>query len=455
MSSKISIYNLKDQKNNNYVLITNNCRCLSENEEENNKVSNNSNIATIFPIIQTKSKNKKKYKKNKLNDNDFRLEDALDSSENIKVNNSNEIKSDIFNKEDLEDKSSSPLSLSDVVYFYDQKDFDKNSSDVIKIVDRDVKINDQSNLLFKSIIKTKYNSCIGWIKSENNCSNDKQDLKIAILVKDFKDLVEIINKASELISSKKPNGNKYTFDILISDNATKNYDSTSELILLKILLINLFTSAAYQLSIENLKEQFSEQVIKPKVEVRGASKLFNQQIIKNKNINVNNNVLSFFYKNTLDASKLFLASKKFKGEKKRNSILKTLSFLNKSFFQDNNILKLEIKPFVESFAIVRTFDPITNNNKNAEQFNKLIKELNYIYYPNYLDFSNLDNLDKNNDTENNPKITVRLNIKFNELDVQNKDIVDKNNNNANIKIQNNDSLSQNEELMGNLEIDFD
>lgn len=455
MSSKISIYNLKDQKNNNYVLITNNCRCLSENEEENNKVSNNSNIATIFPIIQTKSKNKKKYKKNKLNDNDFRLEDALDSSENIKVNNSNEIKSDIFNKEDLEDKSSSPLSLSDVVYFYDQKDFDKNSSDVIKIVDRDVKINDQSNLLFKSIIKTKYNSCIGWIKSENNCSNDKQDLKIAILVKDFKDLVEIINKASELISSKKPNGNKYTFDILISDNATKNYDSTSELILLKILLINLFTSAAYQLSIENLKEQFSEQVIKPKVEVRGASKLFNQQIIKNKNINVNNNVLSFFYKNTLDASKLFLASKKFKGEKKRNSILKTLSFLNKPFFQENNILKLEIKPFVESFAIVRTFDPITNNNKNAEQFNKLIKELNYIYYPNYLDFSNLDNLDKNNDTENNPKITVRLNIKFNELDVQNKDIVDKNNNNANIKIQNNDSLSQNEELMGNLEIDFD
>lgn len=455
MSSKISIYNLKDQKNNNYVLITNNCRCLSENEEENNKVSNNSNIATIFPIIQTKSKNKKKYKKNKLNDNDFRLEDALDSSENIKVNNSNEIKSDIFNKEDLEDKSSSPLSLSDVVYFYDQKDFDKNSSDVIKIVDRDVKINDQSNLLFKSIIKTKYNSCIGWIKSENNCSNDKQDLKIAILVKDFKDLVEIINKASELISSKKPNGNKYTFDILISDNATKNYDSTSELILLKILLINLFTSAAYQLSIENLKEQFSEQVIKPKVEVRGASKLFNQQIIKNKNINVNNNVLSFFYKNTLDASKLFLASKKFKGEKNRNSILKTLSFLNKSFFQENNILKLEIKPFVESFAIVRTFDPITNNNKNAEQFNKLIKELNYIYYPDYLDFSNLDNLDKNNDTENNPKITVRLNTKFNELDVQNKDIVDKNNNNANIKIQNNDSLSQNEELMGNLEIDFD
>lgn len=471
MSSKISIYNLKDQKDNHYVLITNDCRCLTESEGEDNRVDDNinNNITNIIPIISIKSKNKKKHKKNKSNklnnnnyNNDFGLEDALDNSENLKEDNINRTNSgtklNIFNKEDLEDKSSAPLSLSDVVSFYDQKDFNKDSSDVIKIIDRDAKLEDTNNLLFRKIITTKYNSCIGWIKNESNCPGDNQDLKIAILVKDFKDLREIINKSGELISSKKPNGNKYVFDILISDDATRNY-CDSELILLKILLINLFTSAAYQLSIENLKEQFSEKNIKPKVEVRGASKLLNQKTSKNKNLNNDNNILSFFYQNESDASKLFLASKKFKGEKNRNSILKTSSFLKKSFFKENNILKLPIKPFVESYAIVRTFDPITNNNKDAEQFNRLVEDIDYIHYSNYLDFSDINNSDKsnNNDNKKDPIITVRLNIKFDESesDIHNKDIDEQNNNNTNIKIQNNNSASQNEELMGSSEIDFD
>lgn len=497
MTQNIKIYNLQDRDKNSFILITGaGCQCEGSNNldiDNNQKVKDSSsskeNQKKILPstiiannIKSKKKKNKKnKNKKNKETNKTNKIINTEDrerdsTPENKKIEDNNAI----FSRQDFESNKPLNLNLVQVSEFYSQRDLNKlGPYGLVNINDKDIKYEeDEASLIFKPIIETKHKSCVGWIKDKNK-KDLNEDESICVVIKNFKDIVEIKNVLSEITSSKKPDGIKNKFELIIAKDALKEYKEES-LEPLKVLLINLCISVVCN-PIRESNE--NTQDLEPKVLIRGLAKILNKSHnAKNKknkndeneinNMNRVNDVLSIFYKNTADSYNLLASAKQFKSEKNRKTSEKAAKFINKDVFKNSNLLKVKVLPFVEATSIIRTYDPVTSNNLNANSFNNLLEAVKFIKYSNYLEF-NESEVVKTKTQKSNPYslVTVRLNS---ELDItqnnknnnyngplkgihNSKEEIEKNLilNNKNIDSNSNTINDAKNEIMGTSEIVFD
>lgn len=439
MTQNIKIYNLQDNKNNSFILITGEgCQCeVTSNSDKETKddSANKQNTTTKFlpttsiitNSIKSKS-NKKKNKRNKKNKNKNinKIEESTNqiNHENKKFNNLSQSDADkIFSKKDLEFSKSINLTLEQVNEFYLQMDMDKLGPYVpVNIVDKDIKLDeDKDKLMFKPIIETPYKSYVGWIKNQNQLRHS-----LCAVIKDFRDIIPLHKILSELTSSKKPENTSNIFELIITQEALNPYKNEI-LEQLKILLINLITSIMFNLASESVDSTQS-----PKVLIRGLAKIMSKsQNNKKKNNTKTNNpndkdnnyfnessdIINIFFNNSNDSANLLASAKRFKSEKNRRSADKAAKFINKDFFKSSNLLKGKILPFVEATSIIRTYDPITNNNLNANNFNSLLSSVPFIQYSSYIEFDQDGNIKTQDTKQNNINlVTVRLNSEFDSTD---------------------------------------
>lgn len=452
MSPKFSVYDVYDRNGNQLILISGNCQCNKENE---NSGSNNNekplpiNINNLPVINRVKNKRKRKSNRHK-----------KDSDNNQKDNNKSGLEASlsyIVTKEDLEKNQNVNLNLNQIQAFYKQQDFNISGPyNTLRFTDRNITLNEKRELLFKPIIYTRHGSCVGWCKDN---ANPNTNPTICLLVNNYKDIPEIKIIVDELISSKRPESAKSSFSVIVNSNAMDGYKDRFNLVQLQVLMINLLASIAYQATKNNTNNPETKLVI------RGLAKVANKHSgdnNKNKKLSkeeqereneknklieeMTKKVLEHFCNNVNDNSNTLRSSLKFKNEKIRKNILKSVDNIKNNNFKASNCLDLSIKPFIESSAILSTSDPKSNLNKNADKFNTAVTSIGYIDYSKYVEYD----ADQNNQSEqknkpsnsSNPLVVVSLNVN---MDLDNMKSVnknytgpleDKNNNKDNIQADN-------------------